>query len=155
MALPDLLDLTSPDANAPKEKLHNWHKRTALMSTFTWIAVFVILIPFLASALFMSVPMLGRVAWEKDEESKVDAKITTVVNPISGKVDQLGTQLKAQSDLLSDQLARSLTYEICRAAARRSKEKDMNERQRLLSAIEDMRANYFKYRGIEFNTGDC
>lgn len=85
-----------------------------------------------------------------------DSKIAKAVEPIRAEQKRQGDQLATLTDVISDQIVSNIASEIRLLYAKRCKETDFQERDRLQDEIDKRQRDYRKYRQnkYEFSCND-
>lgn len=161
MSISDLVTSFIPDEDPDdspevrRHKMRGWRMRLALVACSNFVFTFAVLVPVLVLLLFVGVPMIGQVAWSKDQDAKTDAKIALANKPLGDAIASLTKDKDEQWKILKILATASTRDQLCRYAARRMIEHDVSERYRLLEQIEEQKQRYTEYSGQTFDTADC
>lgn len=126
-------------------------KRTARELLVQWWVADALIVAGICAVLFTGVPILGRVQWMSEAQAQ-DQKVT---KEFGERFDNLEKKVDGLSELVIQQVVSTLASDICRYNMRRTKETDIDERQRLLTQINQMRVRYKQFSGADFNMDYC
>lgn len=155
MSLADQLTDMIPDERATPEKRHRWRKRISLVGCSAWLALFVVIVPALVMLFFTGAPLIGRVAYADETDTKMNKKISEAVAPLRDSIQQIDGNLKTQGALISKLVSASTAAQICKTVVRRNKEGDEEERRRLAEQLRVLKIEYMHHAGVEFDVRDC
>lgn len=123
------LKMGIPPRDADPQKLHRWR-------TFLGLSVYGLLgsAGLVITAMFVGLPLMGRLAWAEEQDRKVDSKIQAAVAPIERKVDELASKVDAQNQISKAFLAKVAEDSLVDTFAKMCKLEPFSEEWRKLNS---------------------
>lgn len=138
----DIVSGLIPNDESDAQSLRVYRLRLALVACSAWLVVCLIVIP----ALFVGLPMLGRVAWADE----MKGKIAESVLPIQQDIEALQHDIQAATAAMNAAIAETIYQEVLQLARQRCATTDGHERDRLSALI---RARQVRYRLLSGDVG--
>lgn len=135
--LADIVASLIPSDEGDAQSVRMYRLRLALVACSAWLAVCLLVIP----ALFLGLPLIGRVAWADE----VGDKITRSVTPIHRELAELKREIQAATAATNAALSETIYQEVLHLSRQRCAMPDPRERDRLATLI---RARQLRYQQL-------
>lgn len=126
-----------PSDEGDMQAMRVYWLRLALVACSAWLAVVAFVIP----ALFVGLPMIGRVAWAGDVAKEVSQSVT----PLRRELAEMKREIQAATAATNAALAEAIYQEILQLSRQRCAATDHRDRDRLSALI---RARQLRYQHL-------
>lgn len=150
--LTDLADMLLPADEASPSALRAFRLRVSLVACAAFVLNCVVILP----ALFVGLPLIGRVAWANEEDAHMSEKVSAAVAPVQRDIAELARKVDAQTSATNALLAEFSYRDVLQLLRRRCASTDERERDRLYKEIQAAQQRYRNHSGdLTFSAPRC